>query len=202
MNLTNPGGYRLPNSAHTSQPWRIHEIAHDFELEDVWELPGTYTREDFPRAVEVLAAMDPAKSSSWMVRTLFALRWRLGEVFGWDEESKTGIGSRVPTLRDRLPQELRDGPKGPRADSLPFTPLYMTENEWAAEVANETMHGVMHVGGVEVEGGAYRAQMAVLVKPNGRFGNLYMAAIKPFRYLLVYPPLMRDGARAWETAAR
>ena len=30
---------RLPNTAHTSQPWRIHEITGDFRLEDVWALP-------------------------------------------------------------------------------------------------------------------------------------------------------------------
>ena len=33
--------------------------------------------------------------------------------------------------------------------------------------------------------------MAVLVKPNGLLGTAYMAAIKPFRHLLVYPALMR-----------
>ena len=26
---------RLPNSAHTSRPWRIHELTPDFRLEDV-----------------------------------------------------------------------------------------------------------------------------------------------------------------------
>ena len=30
---------RLPNTAHTSRPWRIHEFARDFRLEDVWALP-------------------------------------------------------------------------------------------------------------------------------------------------------------------
>lgn len=25
----------LPDTAHTSRPWRVHEIAPDFELEDV-----------------------------------------------------------------------------------------------------------------------------------------------------------------------
>ncbi len=25
----------LPNTAHTSRPWRIHELTHDFRLEDV-----------------------------------------------------------------------------------------------------------------------------------------------------------------------
>ena len=30
---------RLPDTAHVSRPWRIHEIARDFELEDLWALP-------------------------------------------------------------------------------------------------------------------------------------------------------------------
>jgi hypothetical protein len=39
--------------------------------------------------------------------------------------------------------------------------------------------------------------MAVLVKPNGPFGRLYMAAIAPFRHLVVYPALTRAWERAW-----
>ena len=27
---------RLPNPAHTSQPWRIHDLTHDFRLEDAY----------------------------------------------------------------------------------------------------------------------------------------------------------------------
>jgi hypothetical protein len=43
--------------------------------------------------------------------------------------------------------------------------------------------------------------MAVLVKPNGLLGTVYMAAIKPFRYLIVYPTLMREIGRDWRTLA-
>jgi uncharacterized protein DUF2867 len=81
---------RLPRTAHTSRPWRIHEVAGDFRLEDVWAMP---------------------------------------------------------------------------------TP------------------------------GGYHGQMAVLVKPNGLLGTLYMAAIKPFRYLGVYPALLRAIGRDWQRAA-
>ena len=42
---------RLPNSAHTSRPWRIHELARDFRLEDVWALPTPGGPADFPRLV-------------------------------------------------------------------------------------------------------------------------------------------------------
>jgi hypothetical protein len=37
--------------------------------------------------------------------------------------------------------------------------------------------------------------MAVLVKPNGLFGSAYMAAIRSFRHLIVYPRLIREIER-------
>jgi uncharacterized protein DUF2867 len=187
---------RLPNTAHTSQPWRIHEIAHDFRLEDVWELPAPGDPDDFPGAVQLIASFDTSQSSSRAVRTLFAIRWKIGDLLGWDDPD-TGLGARVPTLRARLPADLRDAPSGPDFDALPFTSLYLLEDEFAAEIANQTMHGVMHIGRVPDGAGGYRGQMAVLVKPNGLFGNAYMAAIRPFRHLIVYPPLIREIERKW-----
>ncbi len=83
----------------------------------------------------------------------------------------------------------------------PFTPLYVTDDEFALEIANQTVHGVMHVGWVPDGTGGYRGQMAVLVKPNGVLGAAYMAAIAPFRHLVVYPLMMRDIGRAWRESA-
>ena len=187
---------RLPNAAHTSRPWRIHELASDFRLEDVWALPTPGGPDDLPRLVQQFASADPSRSLPGAARTLWALRWKIGELLGWDD-ADAGVGSRVPTLRDRLPADLRDAPPGPEFDSLPFTSLYLLEDEWAAEAANRTMHGVMHIGWVPDGNGGYRGQMAVLVKPNGLFGTAYMAAIRPFRHLIVYPPLMRVVEREW-----
>ena len=191
---------RLPSSAHTSRPWRIHELTRDFRLEDVWALPGSGGPDDFPRVVQMIASRDPSQSSSRAVRALFAIRWKIGELLGWDRPDD-GIGSRVPTLRDRLPADLRDVPSGPDFDALPFTSLYLLDDEWAAEIANRTMHGVMHIGWVPDEAGGFRAHMAVYVKPNGVFGNAYMAAIRPFRHLIVYPAMLREGARTWRSAS-
>jgi hypothetical protein len=92
---------------------------------------------------------------------------------------------------------LRDAPTGPDFDALPFAPLYLLDDEWAAEIANRTMHGVMHLGWVPDGTGGYRGQMAVLVKPNGLLGSTYMAAIRPFRHLIVYPTMMRQIERDW-----
>ena len=187
---------RLPNAAHTSRPWRIHELTSDFRVEDVWELPWKGGPGDFGHLVQGFASGDPSQDSPAVVRALFAIRWKLGELLGWDAPD-AGLDSRVPTLRDRLPADLRDGPSGPEFDGLPFKSLYLTDDEWAAEIANRTMHGVLHVGRVPDGTGRYRAHMAVLVKPNGLLGNLYMAAIKPFRHLIVYPSMMRQIERQW-----
>ena len=187
---------KLPDSAHTSQPWRIHELTRDFRLEDVWALPATGGRDEFPRLVELVASTDPSKFSSPVVRALFAIRWKAGELLGWDEDASDG-----PSVRDRLPADLRDGPV-PSIEPLPFDALYVTDDELAAEVANRTVHGVMHIGWVPDGNGAYRGQMAVLVKRNGRLGDAYMAAIAPFRHLIVYPLMMREMGRKWEQRAR
>ncbi len=143
----------------------------------------------------MITSTDPAKGSSRAARALWVIRWKLGELFGWDE-SDSGVGGRVPTLRGRLPDDLRDAPR-PEFEALPFSSLYLTEDEFAAEIANRTMHGVMHIGAVPDNAGGFRAQMAVLVKPNGWLGSAYMAAIRPFRHLIVYPAMMRDGERKW-----
>jgi len=192
---------RLPSTAHSSRPWRIHELTRDFRLEDVWALPTPGSGpDDFHRLVERFASSDPSEGSSRTVRALFAIRWRIGELLGWDDP-EAGVGSWVQTLRERFPADLRDAPSGPDFDTLPFDSLYLLDDEWAAETANRTVHGVMHIGWVPNGGGGYRGQMAVLVRPNGPLGQAYMAAIKPFRHLLVYPQLMRDIERQWQAAA-
>jgi uncharacterized protein DUF2867 len=191
---------RLPTTAHTSRPWRIHELTGDFQLEDVWALPTPGGPNDFPRLVQWIAAGDSSQGSSRAARTLFAIRWKLGELLGWDSPD-AGLGSRVPTLRDRLPADLRDAPSGPDFEALPFTSLYLIDDEWAAEIANRTMHGVLHIGWVADQTGGYRGQMAVYAKPNGLFGTAYMAAIRPFRHLIVYPQMMKQIGRNWRAGA-
>ncbi len=137
---------KLPNTAHTSRPWRIHEFTRDFRLEDVWALPTPGGPDDFPALVAQMAAGDRPQGSSGAARVLFAIRWKVGELLGWDSPD-AGLGSRVPTLRDRLPADLRDAPSGPDFHA-PFTSLYLLDDEFAAEIANRTVHAVMHLGWV------------------------------------------------------
>lgn len=187
---------KLPEAAHTSQGWRIDEIVPDFRLEDVWALPTPGGPDDFLLLVQGMASADPTRSLPRAARMLWELRWKLGALLRWDEPH-AGLGSRVTSLRERLPDDLLEAPPGPVFDVLPFTTLYRLEREWAAEMANGTVHGVMHLGWVSDGTGGFRGQMAVYVKPNGLFGSTYMAAIKPFRYLIVYPQMMRAVERRW-----
>ncbi|HWH45299.1 MAG TPA: DUF2867 domain-containing protein [Thermoleophilaceae bacterium] len=192
---------RIPAARHADRPWRIHDLARDFRVEDVWALPTPGGPDDFPLLVEAVAEGDPSQSGSRASRALWALRWKLGEVFGWDDPD-SGLGARVPTLRGRLPGDLRGSADGVDFSALPFTPLYLTHEEFAAEIANRTVHGVMHLGWVEGDDGRHHGEMAVYVKPNGAFGRAYMAAIRPFRLLLIYPAAMRQIERRWSAAKR
>jgi Protein of unknown function (DUF2867) len=200
---------RLPKTAHTSIAWRVHEFTGDFELEDVWDLPTPGGPDDLGRLVDMTAAGRFADGREYpaVFRALFALRWTLGEIFGWDKPD-SGVGQRVRSLRERLPADLLEAPRGPDRREAPgrtevdgppiFTSVYLTHDEWVSEVANRTVHSLIHIGWVPDESGAgYHAQMAVLVKPNGLLGKAYMAAIKPFRYLIIYPALMRSIERQW-----
>jgi hypothetical protein len=206
---------KLPNSAHESQSWRIREIAADFTLEDVWALPAYGDAGDFQTLLEMLIASDPSSADSLPTRALWQLRDRLGSWFDLGRISAPADGGAgdapgelpIPgdgeaSLAGRLPEDLRNTAADVHFASLPFIPLYRTENEFAAEVSNQTVHGVMHLAWVELGDDRYQAQMAVYVKPRGLFGKGYMALIKPFRYWIVYPALMKQIERQWNARSR
>jgi len=199
---------KLPKSEYTSRPWRVHEFTKDFELEDVWKLPTPGGPNDLARFVQHFTNADEDVGDyPVLLRVLFAIRWNLGKLFGWDK-SGSGVGERVPSLRDRLPADLLEVPRGPDVRVVPgrteeeerpiFSSVFQTHDEWVTELSNTTVHALMHIGWVPDDSGrSYYAQMTVLVKPNGRFGRMYMAAIKPFRHAFVYPLLLQTIGRQW-----
>ena len=201
---------RLPNAVHESCPWRIREITPDFTLEDVWALPVQGGAEDFQTLLEIAASSDPADAESLPTRVLWGVRDRLGSWFdlgrisvpndGGRDEGAGRLpipGKRETSLTDRLPDDLRNTAADLDFGALPFVPLYRTDVEFAAELSNKTVHGVMHLAWVDQGEGRYQGQMAVYVKPRGLFGKGYMELIKPFRYWIVYPALMRQIERTW-----
>jgi hypothetical protein len=208
-------GGRLRNAVHESHPWRIREIAPDFTVEDVWALPVHGGADDFQGLIEMIASSNPADADSLPARALWRFRDLLGRRFGLGRISAPAEGGsgeapgRLPipgtaeiSLRGRLPDDLRDTAADLDFGALPFEPLYRTDVEFAAEISNRTVHGVMHLAWVEQNEGRYQGQMAVYVKPRGPLGKGYMALIKPFRHWIVYPALMRQTERRWNARAR
>ncbi len=206
---------RLPNSAHESRPWRIRDIVPDFTLEDVWALPAHGGAQDFQTLLEIMTSglADPANWDSLPTRVLWRVRDRLGSWFGLgrisapiDDSGRDDAAGKLPipgtdetSLADRLPDDLRNTAADVHFDSVPLAPLYRTDVEFAEEMSNRTVHAVGHLAWVDQGEGRYQGQMAVYVKPRGPLGKGYMALIKPFRYWIVYPALMRQIEREWNT---
>ena len=191
---------RLPAAEHEAHHWVIAQIAPDFELIDAWALPAEGGRDGFDALLKIMASLDGANAESGITRVLFRVRYQLGAWFGWDDAARRLPipGCTETTLSQRLPADLRGSAAGLDLSPASFTPLYRTGDEWAAEISNGTVHAVLHLAWVEQGEDQHRGQMGVYVKPRGRLGTTYMALIRPFRHLIVYPALMRQIGRAWE----
>ena len=196
---------RLPDTEHISRPWRIHEIAPDFRVEDVWAFPDSRRRAGrLPRHARGTACGRRARPEPTPGPIPVRSAVEAGRLLGWDDPDER-VGARVPSLRDRLPPGLRETSAGEEVPNTPFSTVCELHDEAAYELANKTVHDVLHLGWVGSDSGDHELRMAALVKPNGVFGRLYMAGITPFRYLIVYPALTRQWERAWrerDTAGR
>ena len=196
-------GARLETSKHGDLPWRIGELAPDFELIDAWALPAEGTLDEFADLLEIFANLDPAADDgSRPSKALFAVREWLGRRLGWDEQADALPipGCTETSLRERLPTDLQAG-QGGALGGTSFSVVFETPTEWAAEISNATVHAILHVGWVPQSDGTYRGQLGVYVKPRGWLGRLYMALIAPFRHHIVYPALLRKIGRAWKVRA-
>jgi Protein of unknown function (DUF2867) len=88
----------------------------------MWALRTPGGRDDFRRLVTLIVAGDPSRGASSAARALWAIRWTLGRLLGWDDPG-AGLGWSLAALRDRLPADLRgaQGPSFERSPSLRCT---------------------------------------------------------------------------------
>jgi hypothetical protein len=180
-------------------PLRAHQFLAGVPLHDVWavELPSPragITLDEFLRvANERLFTPTP------VVRGLLDLRLLIGRLFGWDRPRPSTQAA--PTFADRLtdadrarslaPAGVREGPNGL------FRVVYRFENEKLIELINQTVHAAALSALVETEN-SYRFYFAVYVRSVGRLTPFYMAAIDPFRKLIIYPSLLRSVRANWD----
>ena len=180
-------------------PLRAHQFLAGVPLHDVWaiDLPSPragVTLDEFLRAAnERLFTPTP------VVRGLLDLRLLIGRLFRWD--SPRPSTQAAPTFADRLtdadrarsltPAGVREGP-----NEL-FRVVYRFENEKLVELVNRTVHAAALSALVETTN-SYRFYFAVYVRNVGRLTPLYMAAIDPFRKLIIYPSLLRGVRANWD----
>ena len=180
-------------------PLRVHRFLAGVPLHDVWavDLPSPragITLDEFLRAAkERLFTPKP------VVRGLLDLRLFIGRLFGWDRQRPTTLGA--PTFADRLtdadrarslaPAGVREGP-----NEL-FRVVYRFENEKLVELINRTVHAAALSALVETAN-SYRFYFAVYVRSVGWLTPFYMAAIDPFRKLIIYPSLLRSVRSNWD----
>ena len=176
-NVFNPNKARVDASQFAQPSWLVHERMVDFEVEDAWRLPIVLTADQTISLVRDVLFRGLANiQEGGAIGFLFKLRLALGQIFRWDDK-------RAP---------------GEQAPLNPFAGSFITDDESLDELQNATVAAGLHLGRVPLGDGRYSTLMTIYVKPNGFFGRMYMALIKPFRYLIVYPALMRMVKREWE----
>lgn len=191
---------RIDHEEHLKQPWRVHRLLPDLRIEDVWVLPVEMEPDQnvgelndaFVRALEETATTGVA---GW----LFQLRFFLGKLFGWEDGSEDSEGLPRGSIRERYARQEQLSTLDVNANSYgSFVPVYYLKGEMLSEIENATVLAAAHLGRVSKENGKYGVQMTIYVKPKGLFGELYMQIIKPFRWFIVYPMMLKIIGRQWE----
>lgn len=174
-------------------PLRAHALLQGVPLHDVSaiDLPGGgegRTIADI-RALESIAAPNP------LAKRLFAVRYFLGRIFGWDRR-KIDVGeSLVPRLSEA---DRNASVVTPGTFQGSFLVVYQFANEALGEILNATVHGYVCTALMRTESG-YRLYLAVYVQPVSWITRPYLLAIEPMRWLL-YPSMLRRIQRAWLSA--
>ena len=174
---------------------RCHALLSDVPLHDVWAIPlsGGGTGRSVREARAILFS-DPRPPKNFAVRGLFALRFALGRVFGWDDERHDPPGLSYVQRLSEADRSQSEVPPGTREG--PFRVLYVFADEALSELHNATVHAFLALA-LTPRAGGYTLYLGIYVKPVSRFTALYMALIDPFRRLLVYPALARSAQRSW-----
>ena len=183
---------QVPKAEHDALPWKVHDLARDYELEDVWRLPVDLDLDDslsdfWDQMQLAIAQLDKVNPAA----ILFGVRVALGRLFGWDDGPP---GNEALELRRRY--SAIDGSQPELEEVGEFSLVYKLDDEYLAELENSTVQAALHLGRLtRVDGQGIN--LAVYAKPKGALGRLYMAAIKPFRRWIVYPTILRAVARQW-----
>jgi hypothetical protein len=177
-----------------ARPLRVHALLHDVPLQDAWAIPlsgGGAGRTILDLRAVMVAGLEAVPA---VVKGLFRLRGRIGALFGWDHQRPAW---NAESYADRLsPADRAQSLVAPGTPDGSFSLLYRFEDEQLGELRNATVHAFASLS-IRPTPGGYLAYLGVFVQPVHRFTALYMAAIAPFRRLVVYPAVIRKVQSAW-----
>jgi hypothetical protein len=172
---------------------RVHDVLSDVPLADAWVVRLPRTRAGVTLNEFLRATNGKLVRPSPIVDALLRLRFLIGSLFGWDDESPHVH----ETFSDRLSAADRQASLAPVCASHGrFRIIYRFENEQLEEILNKTAHAALLTALVE-EVDCYHFFMGVYVRSVGPLTPLYMALIAPFRRLVVYPSLLRSVRANW-----
>ena len=197
---------RLNKKVHYTHPWKVHEIAKDFKLLDLWEMPilaDVTKNQDFRSFLDARKTVPrnlvKRRISLGLIigGILFGLRIFMGKIFPLDKDINILPipGCKETSLRERLTKDdlarslSKLDPEEKNNRRFRFRVVYHYENELLNELSNNTAHVLMHMGWVHKDGNYYTAQLAVYAKTRKFLGRLYLMLIMPFRRLFVYPTM-------------
>jgi hypothetical protein len=206
--------------AHRARPWRVHTLAPDFEMVVLCEVPlgaDPARGETFDEFLRIFLTAGATRWPVYRLRptslgdavhagllagtvALFQLRWFLGWLFGLDADRTMPIpGTRENRVRARLTAADRAHDTGvlPARVGGAFEPVYAFADEALMEIANKTIHGLLHLSWVATKGGRRSVVLAVYVKSRGWQSRAYLALIRPFRHLVVYRAWIAHLTRTW-----
>jgi hypothetical protein len=208
--------------AHRARPWRVHTLAPDFEVLDLWEVPlaaDPARGETFEHFLRFFA--DKGTAGRWPIYPLrptsladvahgarlagmaglMAFRRFLGKIFALDDR---GTPSPIPGCREtHVRARLSDADRARDTGALPdevggaFQPVYAFADEALLEISNRTIHALLHLSWVAQPSGRHSVVLAVYVKSRGWGSRAYLGLIAPFRHLVVYPAWITHLTRTW-----
>lgn len=199
----------IDKKSHNSQPWKVHEIAKDFILLDVWEYPVLADKskdQDFLFFLKMIQQPTADKANKSVsikfqaARLLISLRVFLGKILGLDKNINTlpVPGCQESSIKERL--SMKDRKRSLELSELGIIDsnnetwriVYLYEDEMLTELSIDVVHVLMHLGWVHKSGNFFKARLAVYAKPRGMIGKVYMKLIMPFRRTIIYPALMEN----------
>lgn len=199
----------INKETHFARSWKVNEIANDFILWDVWEIPiaaNNSKTENFQSFYGItLETFKKIQSTTTLVSILFTLRFWIDKIFPLDRNiNNLPIpGCKETSVKTRLNSEDLKKSKAGKVikgddSSLEFRPVYLFDDESLHELSNDTVHGLIHVGWIKKNDNNYTATMAIYVIPRGIYGKVYLKLIEPFRRHIVYPGMMKAIKEQWQ----